>query len=110
MPGTASRSAVVGADTHAVTNHHHIHDEPVGCGRYRKLARVSKRRDLDEAALWGALRRVVLGTATIQTMLYVPSDGTLRLWLRPPGAEGPPGPTDGVELDLRALLGPGGTE
>ncbi len=107
---TASRSAGVGADPLAVTNHLLILDEPVGGGRYRKLARVSKRRDLDEAALWGALRRVVLGTATIQTMLYVPSDGTLRLWLRPPGAEGPPGPTDGVELDLRALLGPGGTE
>lgn len=107
---TASRSAVFGADTLAVTNHLQILDEPVGCRRYRKLARISERRDLDEPALWAAMRAVVLGTATIQTMLYVPSAGRLRIWLRPPGDEGSPAAADGVTLDLQALLGPGGTE
>ena len=107
---TTSRSAAFGADTLAVTNHLQILDEPVGCRRYRTLAKRSKRRDLDGPALWDAISSVVLGTATIQTMLYIPSAGRLRLWFRPPGFDGDPAKDDGVELDLRVLLGMGETE
>lgn len=107
---TSSRSAVFGVDTLSVTNHLQILDEPVGCRRYRLLAKRSMRRDLDGAALWDAICAAVLGTATIQTMLYIPSQARLRLWLRPEGFRGDPGKGDGVELDLEALFTPGGTE
>ena len=107
---TGSRSAVFGTDTLAVTNHLQILDEPVSCRRYQTLAKRSKRRDLDEQALWEAARATVLGTATIQTMLYVPAAGRLRLWFRPPGFDGKPGEEGGVRLDLPALFGVGGTE
>ena len=107
---TGSRSAVFGTDTLAVTNHLQILDEPVSCRRYQTLAKRSKRRDLDEQALWEAARATVLGTATIQTMLYVPAAGRLRLWFRPPGFDGKPGEEGGVRLDLPALFGAGGTE
>ncbi len=107
---TRSRSARFGADTLAVTNHLQILDEPVGCRRYRTLAKRSKQRDLDETNIWQAMGTVVLGTSTIQTMLYVPSAGRLRVWLRPPGYDGDPKRGDGATLDLPALFGGGGTE
>ena len=107
---TTSRSAAFGADTLAVTNHLQILDEPVGCRRYRTLAKRSKARDLDGAVIWETMGSVVLGTATIQTMLYTPSAGRLRVWLRPPGYEGKPGPDDGVVLDLGELFGTGGAK
>ncbi|MFH1532045.1 MAG: hypothetical protein ABIK09_15070 [Pseudomonadota bacterium] len=107
---TRSLSAAFGADTLGLTNHLQILDEPLGCRRYRRLAKSSMARDLDGPALWDAICAVVLGTSTIQTMLYTPSTGRLRLWFRPPGFDGDPGVDDGVELDLPALLGTGGTE
>ena len=100
-----SRSTEFGADTLGLTNHLQILDEPTRCRRYRRLAGISARRDLDARALWDAMRAVIMEGSTLQTMLYVPSANRLRLWLRPSGHEGPPAWTDGVDLDLRALFG-----
>ena len=106
---TDSRSTEFGADTLGLTNHLQLLDEPIRCRRYRRLAGVSARRDLDARALWDAMRAVIMEGSTLQTMLYVPSAGRLRLWLRPPDHEGPPAWTDGVDLDLSTLFGTGGT-
>ncbi|MBM4372917.1 MAG: hypothetical protein FJ098_14785, partial [Deltaproteobacteria bacterium] len=47
----------------------------------------------------------ILEGATLQTMLYLPGERRLRLWLRPAGHQGPGAWEDAAELDLVTLLG-----